>query len=145
MGQTLLSDFLSWGIWPFTIYSAFWGIMFNLIISIFISIFTQNKNEFDHKIKFHNFLNSNLIKFDINKKLRILFSFLTFGIWVFFALGPGSIIGNDIFGSPNDKTTWLFGIPSIWSWQIIFWILGIFVLWNLTININKNDKINENK
>ena len=144
LGQKLFADFLPWGIWPLTIYSAFWGMIFNLIISISISIFTQKKDELDHKTKFHNFLNSNLIENNFNKKLKIIFSFLIFGIWIFFALGPGSIIGNDIFGSPNNKSTWIFDIPSIWAWQTFFWVLGIFALWNLAMNINNNKKFNEN-
>ena len=144
LGQNLFADFLPWGIWPLTIYSAFWGMIFNLIISISISIFTQKKDELDHKTKFHNFLNSNLIENNFNKKLKIIFSFLIFGIWIFFALGPGSIIGNDIFGSPNNKSTWIFDIPSIWAWQTFFWVLGIFALWNLAMNINNNKRFNEN-
>jgi len=144
LGQNLFADFLPWGIWPLTIYSAFWGMIFNLTISISISIFTQKKDELDHKTKFHNFLNSNLIENNFNKKLKIIFSFLIFGIWIFFALGPGSIIGNDIFGSPNNKSTWIFDIPSIWAWQTFFWLLGIFALWNLAMNINNNKKFNEN-
>ena len=30
--------------------------------------------------------------------------------------------------SPN---TWVFGIPSIWAWQILFWILGVYMMWML--------------
>ena len=46
-------------------------------------------------------------------------------------IGPGAVIGNDIFGSPNDISTWTFGIPSIWAWQILFWILGTGMMWFL--------------
>ena len=31
----------------------------------------------------------------------------------FFGIGPGAVIGNTIFGSPNDATTRVFGMPSI--------------------------------
>ena len=48
-----------------------------------------------------------------------------------FGIGPGAVIGNDIFGSPNDISTWTFGIPSIWAWHILFWILGVGMMWFL--------------
>ena len=51
--------------------------------------------------------------------------------WLFFGIGPGAVIGNDIFGSPNDISTWTFGIPSIWAWHILFWILGVGMMWFL--------------
>ena len=46
-------------------------------------------------------------------------------------LDQGAVIGNDIFGSPNDISTWTFGIPSIWAWQILFWVLGCGMMWFL--------------
>jgi len=51
--------------------------------------------------------------------------------WLFFGIGPGAVIGNDIFGSPNDISTWTFGIPSIWAWHILFWVLGVGMMWFL--------------
>ena len=51
--------------------------------------------------------------------------------WLFFGIGPGTVIGNDIFGSPNDYSTWTFGIPSIWAWQILFWALKVGMMWFL--------------
>ncbi|MES9868321.1 MAG: sodium:solute symporter family protein, partial [Sedimenticola sp.] len=51
--------------------------------------------------------------------------------WFFFGIGPGAVIGNWIFGDPTDAGTWLFGIPSIWAWQLIWWLLGIFMMWFL--------------
>ena len=42
------------------------------------------------------------------------------------------LLGNhDIFGAPNDYSSWTFGIPSIWAWHIIFWILGVGMMWFL--------------
>ena len=46
----------AWGRWPLTIHSAGWGIFFNLGTAISSIIFYSNKEEFDHKMKFHNFL-----------------------------------------------------------------------------------------
>jgi hypothetical protein len=52
-------------------------------------------------------------------------------VWFFFGIGPGAVIGNTIFGNPNDSATWVFGIPSIWAWHIIWWALGVFMMWFL--------------
>ena len=51
--------------------------------------------------------------------------------WFFFAQGPGAVLGNTIFGNPTDSSTWLFGMPSIWLWQIIWWALGVAMMWFL--------------
>ena len=44
-----------------------------------------------------------------------------------------AVIGNTIFGAPAEGVTggWTFGIPSIWAWQILFWILGVGMMWFL--------------
>ena len=32
---------------------------------------------------------------------------------------------------PTNPDTWIFGIPSIWAWQILFWIIGVYMMWML--------------
>ena len=52
--------------------------------------------------------------------------------WFLLGIGPLAVIGNWIFGEPGaGRGGWLFGIPSIWAWQILFWLLGIGLLWFL--------------
>jgi len=51
--------------------------------------------------------------------------------WFFFGIGPGAVIGNWIFGNPNEPATWIFGMPSIWAWQLLFWALGVAMMWFL--------------
>jgi hypothetical protein len=45
------------------------------------------------------------------------------------------VIGNTIFGNPLDNTTWLFGMPSIWTWQILWWALGVAMMWFLAYHM----------
>ena len=52
-------------------------------------------------------------------------------VWFFFGIGPGAVIGNSIFGNPNDAASWVFGMPSIWAWQILWWALGVGMMWFL--------------
>ena len=52
--------------------------------------------------------------------------------WVFFAIGPGAVWGNDFFGKPNEGVAgWVLSLPSIWAWQILWWALGVLVIWFL--------------
>ena len=65
------------------------------------------------------------------------FAYVIFLIWLFCAIGPGLVIGNDIFGSPGDGyQSWMLKIPSIWGYQLFWWIVGIGLVWFLA---NKMD------
>ncbi|MCB1804686.1 MAG: sodium:solute symporter family protein [Candidatus Competibacteraceae bacterium] len=119
-----------WGKWPLTIHSAGWGIICNLGVAIIISAITQTRAGREHRMKFHTFLRQHASLPNEKKGLVPLAWILTLS-WFFFAIGPGAVIGNTVFGDPNDPSTWLFGIPSIWSWQILFWVLGCFMMWLL--------------
>ncbi len=44
-------------------------------------------------------------------------------IWYIFAIGPACILGNSAFS--------LNGFPHLWSWQIVWWIIGIVMMWAL--------------
>ncbi|MDB9972038.1 sodium:solute symporter family protein [Alphaproteobacteria bacterium] len=120
----------AWGRWPLTIHSAGWGIIFNLGLAIIISYFTQNKADMDHKMKFHSFLREHA-SLSIEKRRLIPTAVIITLLWFFFGIGPGAVIGNWIFGSPLDPNTWVFGIPSIWAWQILFWLIGVYMMWML--------------
>ena len=120
----------AWGRWPLTLHSAFWGILFNLPVAIAISYFTQNEEDAKHKQKFHNFLRSKASLPEERKSL-VPMAWIVVIVWFFFAVGPGAVVGNTIFGNPNDINTWIFGMPSIWAWQIIWWILGVGMMWFL--------------
>jgi solute:Na+ symporter, SSS family len=120
----------AWGRWPWTIHSAGWGILFNLGVAVLVSAFTQKKEMHDHKMTYHDYLNEKCTLSPGKKNLKPLAWIITLA-WFFFAIGPGAVVGNTIFGNPNDATTWTFGIPSIWAWQILWWALGVFMMWFL--------------
>ena len=128
IGQQL--GITAWGRWPLTMHSAFWGILFNLGGAIIISAMTQNEEDEAHRMKFHNFLREHASLSPEKRKLIPTAWIITL-IWFFFGIGPGIVIGNTIFGDPNDAATWIFGIPSIWAWQILWWGLGVYMMWFL--------------
>ncbi len=129
VGQSL--GITAWGRWPWTIHSAGWGIIFNLGIAVAVSSFTQNAADTEHKMKYHNFLAQHATLPE-SKRGMVPVAWIITLIWFFFAIGPGAVIGNTIFGDPNGGIeAWTFGMPSIWAWQILWWALGVFMMWFL--------------
>ena len=134
IGQIMFQDLIKWEKWPLTLHSAFWGLLFNFISAISISFITQDSKENNHKNKIHEFLNEHKSLSMSRRSLKPSAWIVTI-TWLFFAIGPGTIIGNEMFGNPNNVESWSFGIPSIWVWQIIFWLLGIILVWFLAFKM----------
>jgi len=123
-----------WGRWPLTIHSAGWGILCNLGLAILVSAVTQNEADRQHRQTYHQFLREHA-SLPVYKKGLVPVAWLFVLAWFFFGIGPGAVIGNYIFGSPNDPTTWWFGIPSIWTWQLLFWAIGVYMMWFLAVKM----------
>ena len=118
-----------WGRWPWTLHSAGWGIMLNIIVAVAVSAVTQNRAEYEHRMTYHGFLREHAALPE-SKRHLIPIGWIVVVAWFFFGSGPGMVIGNWLFGNPSDPTTWwVFGMPSIWVWQLIFWVLGVAMMW----------------
>lgn len=128
--ENIGAQYMPWGRWPLTIHSAGWGILFNLSIAILVSAITQNREDYAHKMGFHDFLREHA-RLPADKRGLVPIAWIVALIWFFFGIGPGAVIGNTLFGNPNDATTWMFGIPSIWAWQLVWWAIGVFMMWLL--------------
>jgi len=120
----------AWGRWPLTIHSAGWGIFLNLTCALLVSALTQKPSDTRHRMTFHIYLREHCGLPENLKKLKPYAWTVTL-LWFLFAIGPGAILGNTVLGDPNDRSTWLLGIPSIWVWQIIWWMLGVGMMWLL--------------
>jgi Na+/proline symporter len=122
---------LAWGRWPLTMHSAGWGMFFNAGVCLIVSAMTQDSAATEHRMKFHNFLKEHASLPASKQGLKPIAWAITI-IWLIFGVGPGAVIGNDIFGAPDAGIEgWTFGMPSIWAWQIIWWALGCFMMWFL--------------
>ena len=131
IGQNLVGGALPWGRWPWTIHSAGWGIIFNLGVCLIVSAMTQDDAARAHRMKYHDFLREHASLSPEKVGLKPIAWAITLA-WLFFGIGPGAVIGNDIFGAPNAGLAgWTFGMPSIWAWQILWWVLGVFMMWFL--------------
>ena len=134
LGQSIFGDFIIWNKWPLTIHSSVWGVIFNIAAAASISFITQDAKETNYKQKFHDFIGDFKSNSMFRRSLKPSAWIVTVA-WLFFALGPGNLVGNNIFGKPGNIETWSFGIPSLWVWQIISWILGIVLIWFLAVKM----------
>ena len=136
---------LPWGAYPFTIHSAGWGILFNLIFTIIGSYyFPDSKNRINDRKKRHEFL-SEIAGIPNEKKKFIPLTWVLVFIWFTFGFGPFAMIGNNIFSDPNNPSLWgPFGLPSLWVWQLVFLFFGIFVMWFLAFYMEFSKPIDSN-
>lgn len=135
---------LPWGAYPLTLHCAGWGILFNLPVAALISMFTQpEEKEMARRQAYHDFIQEHAGWKGETKKL-IPFAWIITLVWYMFAIGPGVVIGNTLFGDPLTPAKWLFGMPSIWIWQIMWWILGIGMMWFLAYKCKMSTDITGN-
>lgn len=122
---------LPWGRWPWTIHSAGWGIFCNVIACAFVSFLGRRTPDRERRLRYHRFLAAYAHPARHARVLRPVAWALTLA-WLFFAVGPGVVIGNDLFGAPNGGiAAWRAGVPSLWVWQILWWALGVVMIWFL--------------
>ena len=109
---------LPWGRWPLTIHSAAWGLAVNVAASLLVAIFTRRDAERERRDALHAiFRRDHRVDFGGRAARGAKWS-LTL-LWVFFALGPGAILGNTFFGHPIfTEANLSLGVPSLWVWQI---------------------------
>ncbi len=142
-GQIILKNTVPWNKWPLTIHSSVWGIFFNLLGASVISFITQDTKETSHRRKFHDFINDYKAYSLFRRSLKPSAWIVTV-VWIFFAVGPGLVLGNSFFGKPQTIESWSFGMPSLWVWQIIFWIIGVFIVWFLASKMEMSTSPNKN-
>ena len=126
--ESLFVD-LPWGRWPLTIHSAGWGLAFNIAACLLASIFTARDAERGTRDRLHDvFLREH--RQDLGGPAARGAKWSLILVWAFFALGPGAILGNRFFSDPMfSELTPALLLPSLWVWQILFWLLGVFIAW----------------
>ncbi|MCY0148611.1 hypothetical protein OEG84_13065 [Hoeflea sp. G2-23] len=123
---------LPWGRWPWTIHSAAWGMAANLTAVLIISAIT-NRNAFGEEAQeARRFVASTL---RIGSRARALgaVAWSVVLAWLFLAVGPGLVFSNSAFGAIDASGgEWAVGMPSIWAWALLFWALGVGIVWFLS-------------
>lgn len=120
---------LPWGRWPLTIHSAAWGLLVNIFFCLLIAIFNRKGAERSHREQLHDiFARDHKINFGGRAAQSAKWS-LTL-LWAFLAIGPGAVLGNNFFSKPIFSGMDVqLGIPSLWVWEILFWVIGVFLVW----------------
>ncbi len=120
-----------WGVWPSTIHSAVWGLAANGVVCIAVSVVTQNPKHLERRTAYHTSLQQ-FAGIAPERRERVALAWTFVAAWLFFAIGPGAVFGNEIFGKPSQPPAmWDFGQPSIFVWQVLMWVLGVFLVWYL--------------
>lgn len=124
---------LPWGRWPLTIHSAAWGLAINLLVVLLASAATLRRAPDNlQRERLHDAM------FQATGMAvggRGLFWALML-VWTFLAYGPGAVLGNTFFSHPIFTTAEAaLGIPSLWVWQILFWLLGVVLVWWMAFRV----------
>ena len=135
-----------WGAYPFTIHSAGWGILFNLITTIVVSLLTR-ESDLRKKIKQqkHDLLQA-VSGMNQERKKKIRSAWVLTLIWFLVGFGPFATIGNSLFSDPNLPQLWApLSLPSLWVWQLLFLAYGVFVMWYLAFYMGLSEPIDPAK
>lgn len=115
----------SFGRWPLGIHPAAWGLAAHLVVLLLVSAITQDRDTAARHAEWHRDLDAHA---GLSPERRPFFRVAVGAavLWAFLAVGPGVVIGNDVFSAPeNGRPGWTFGIPSIWAWHILMWLSGV--------------------
>jgi len=131
-----------WGAYPLTIHSAGWGILFNLSVTLGVSFGWPDRADRLHaRQKRHRFL-QDVSGIPENRRKSVGLAWLLTVVWFLVGFGPFAVIGNTLFSDPNEPSTWApVGLPSLWIWQLLMLIFGIFVMWLLAFHIGLSKPI----
>ncbi|GAB4269959.1 MAG: hypothetical protein Kow0092_24200 [Deferrisomatales bacterium] len=131
-----LHEALGFGHYPLTIHCAGWGIALNALVAVVVSAVTQpDKKELDRRMGYHQFLKAHAAVPAEKEGLKPMGWVITI-VWLLFAIGPFAVLGNNFFFfNAADPATWPFGMPPLWLWQIVWWLLGCYMMWFLAYKL----------
>ncbi len=122
----IVVNMLTYFVWkyPLSMHTAFWGLFAGSVVAYGCrGLGLKNTEETDARQKeVRDWLNSVDGPSESGKVWRSRMKILV-PVWYLLALGPGVLIGNSAFT--------FCGFPATWAWQIVWWIVGIVMMWAL--------------
>jgi len=110
--------------YPLSMHCAFWGTGVGLVVAFICRGIGLKDDEetVKRQAELRSWLDSVDEPSEAGKSWRKIMKIVV-PIWYIFAIGPACILGNNAFA--------LNGFPHLWSWQIVWWIIGIVMMWAL--------------
>jgi Na+/proline symporter len=106
-----------------TIHSAGWGLIVGLIVALSFSKLFKDSPESEERRKEIRAWLDYIDRPTASQKAWRKAMWFVVPVWYIFAIGPGAVLGNSAFS--------FLGFPPLWSWQIVWWLLGIVMMWGL--------------
>ena len=115
----------------------------NAAACLFVSLISQRAEATVRRQSFHDFLRAHSALPPGLDYLRPLAWAVTL-LWLFFAVGPGAVYGNWAFGpSSKGMQGWVVGIPPLWAWQMLWWALGVVMIWFLADRLGLSTQLSK--
>jgi hypothetical protein len=122
----MIAVFLTYKIWPnpLSMHCAFWGTFTGLVVAMLFkgAGIKDSQETIERQAEVRKWLDDVDEPSPQGKQWRKIMKVAT-PVWYLFAIGPFCVLGNTAFS--------ISGFPKIWSWQIVWWILGIIMMWAL--------------
>jgi hypothetical protein len=106
-----------------TIHSAGWGLLVGLVVAlVFSAVFKESPEITERRRELRAWLND-IDRPSQSQRAWRKAMWVVVPVWYLFAIGPFAVIGNNAFS--------FLGFPPLWSWQIVWWLIGIAMMWAL--------------
>ncbi|HKK91317.1 MAG TPA: sodium:solute symporter family protein [Desulfobacteraceae bacterium] len=131
-------NLLTYFVWkyPLSMHTAFWGIFSGLVVAYGCRGlgFKDTQETIDRQKEIRTWLDSIDGPSENGKVWRSRMKIIV-PVWYFMALGPGVLLGNTAFT--------FCGFPATWAWQIVWWIVGIVMMWALCFKAEMSTSTDE--
>jgi Na+/proline symporter len=106
-----------------TIHSAGWGLGVGLVVALVLSkLFADSPEIRERQREIRTWLND-IDRASESQKAWRKAMWVIVPVWYLFAIGPFAVWGNTAFS--------FLGFPPLWAWQIVWWLLGVLMMWGL--------------
>lgn len=115
-------------VYPLNLHSAGWGGIVGFGTAIVVTLLTKKREQrlrpdvMAIRAEMGNWLRDVDRPTEAQRKWRRVLWVVT-PLWFIFAIGPGEVVGNYFVS--------FAGLPPVWSYQIVFWLLGFVMIWAL--------------
>jgi Na+/proline symporter len=104
-----------------TIHSAGWGLGVGLAVALVFSMVFRDSREVEERRREIRTWLEDIDRPTESQRAWRKAMWVVVPVWYLFAIGPFAVWGNTAFS--------FLGFPPLWAWQIVWWLLGIIMMW----------------